>query len=206
MRFVASSGLIKPRYINYSSLHLRDWLASKVRLLLKQQPVNQTPNNPLESYVYYLERFRFTHLMLSELKTYYPKQAAVQDGSVYHPVLFDITSIDTARLRLEAACCAWLSWDGKTLKDVGVPVDQIPDGLSYGLVLRYPEPIMRAACYLAEETKEEELLYRITPEKHYQAEQFALQELRRSFALTETQIDNILSGHRQHSLAVRPLP
>lgn len=206
MHFVASSGLIKPRYINYYSLDLRDWLASKVRLLLKQQPVNQTPNNPLESYVYYLERFRFTHLMLNELQTYYPKQAAVENTSLYHPVLFDITSIDTAQLRLEAACCAWLSWDGKTLKDHGVPVEQIPDGLSYGLVLRYPEPIMRAACYLVGETKEEELLYRITPEKHYQAEQFALQELRRAFALTEAEIDRILSGHRKHSLAIKPLP
>lgn len=192
-------------YMNYSSLKIRDKLGSKVRYLLKKSPINAGVTWPFGFYMYNIERFRFTHLLLKELELRYPGQSksTLEDPVLYNPVLYEITAADLKHVRLEAACCAWLSWDNKTLEQQGVPADQLPGNLSYGLVLSYPEPIMRAACYLVGETKESELLS-IDPETHYQAEQFALQRLKEAFpTLNKEDLENI-TRQQKHSLAEKP--
>jgi len=191
--------------MNYSCLEIRDKLGSKVRYTLKQSPINVGITRSFGFYMYAIERFRLTHLLLKELELRYPGQSksTLEDPVLYSPVLHKITAADLDKVRLEAACCAWLSWDNQTLEQQGVPADQIPDDLSYGLVLSYPEPIMRVACYLVGETKEEELLA-IPPETHYQAEQFALQQLKRAFpTLNKEELKNI-TRQQKHSLAKKP--
>ena len=191
--------------MNYSCLQIRDKLGSKVRYILKKSPVNAGVTWPFGFYMYTIERFRLTHLLLKELELRYPGQSksTLEDPVEYRPVLHEITAADLNNIRLEAACCAWLSWDQQTLEQQGVPTDQVPDNLSYGLVLSYPEPIMRAACYLVGETREVELLA-IPPETHYQAEQFALQELKSAFpTLNKEELENI-TRQQKHSLAQKP--
>lgn len=192
-------------YMSYSSLKIRDKLGSKVRYILKKSAINTAVSWPFGFYMYYIEQFRFIHLLLKELELRYPDQSksTLEDPVLYSPVLYEITAADLKNVRIEAACCAWLSWDNKTLEQQGVPANQLPDNLSYGLVLSYPVPIMRAACYLVGETKESELLS-IDPVVHYQAEQFALQRLKEAFpALNKEDLKNI-TRQQKHSLAKKP--
>ena len=188
---------------------MRDWLVSQLKYLMQRGPVNEIPSTPYQVFLYYIERFRVTHLLLAELEKYYPQQIqrSKEEPEVYRPVLYEITSADLNKVRVEAACCAWLSWDHKTLDELGVPKEQLPENLSYSLVLDYPEPVMRVACYITGETRAEEVQENILPETHYMAEQYALQEMRGYFpTISNADIEAIKERYAPNSLAVKPLP
>lgn len=145
-----------------------------------------------------MKRYLTVQLILLDLETFYPEQFLCRDTEqdYFEPLLYKIISADINRICVEAACCAWLSWDSAVITGLEDLKHELPECLSYGLVLEYPSPILRAASFLAGFTKREEL-FSLPEHVHNQADLFALQQLRDLFPdLTQEDYKSLIDPYR----------
>jgi hypothetical protein len=166
-------------YTAFSSISLRNTLASKMEVYKRRYgSLLVRPQDPLDMYNYYTKRYLAVQLLLAEYKKFYPKQAEDNLDDEGRSVLISLVISDMNSFAMPGACAVWLTWDDWTPAKSGIPEEEIPEGLSYGLVLSYPRPIMRMACFLSGLTTREELVYLIPQEVQQTADKFALQQLR----------------------------
>jgi hypothetical protein len=160
--------------------------------------LRKTPRSPLGLYQYYNKRYLFVQVILSDIKEFYPGEfeCSPAEADTFEPMFYKIISADMNRICVDAACCAWLSWDNKSLADFDLPAEQVPECLSYGLVLEYPRPLIRGASFLAGYTRREELLG-MSEHIHNQADLFALQQVRGVFPeLTQEDYNSLIDPYR----------
>lgn len=181
-------------YINHSSLELRERLLSKLEHYKRTYDLSPVPSSLLSKYRYYEERYYVVQIIVQDLTRLYPGQVEPFEGDTYAPTLYKLIKHDLDVVPLPAAMAAWITWDSWRFEG-----ELASKNLSYGLVLNYPHPMMRAACFAAGVTKEDELDYCIPLEKKKTADLYAVQEILKENG--EDSID-ILQKLKKHRLQI----
>jgi hypothetical protein len=178
-------------YINHSSLELREKLLSKLEHYSKRYGLSPIPESLLDKYRYYEERYYVVQIIVQDLTRLYPGQVEPFEGDTYAPTLYKLIKHDLDAVPLAAAMAAWISWDNWRFDG-----ELKSKNLSYGLVLNYPHPMMRAACFVAGTTKEDELDNCIPLEKKKTADLYAVQEILKNQGKERIEILQKLKKHR----------
>lgn len=165
-----------------SGSRLRNILVGKVeRLFNKYKNCLRVEPSILSVYQY-----DFDNLMVYEML-----RATCSDGT---QELLKTWERETARIIQEGVLAAWLSFDGYRLN---AQIHKQAGELSYGLVLKHPVAIKRAASYLAGFTKEDEIGGLMSTNKVSRCHNFAVDRaMQRNPDKTRAQIELIVRPYR----------
>jgi hypothetical protein len=178
-------------YLSYSNSCLRKQLLSRLEYYKRVNGgLSPIPKSLLDRYRYYEERYLVVQIVMYDLERFYDYKP--EEDSDYEPTLYRLMKADLARVPLPAALAAWLSWDDWRFTNELAEID-----LSYGLVLDYPQPLIRSASFVAGLTKTEELDECIPLETQKRADKFAIQEVLKHATEPEEEILQRLSLSRK---------
>lgn len=104
-------------------------------------------------YTYYFRARMAAWIMDDAIQEHYPDHP---EGPKASAAINDVVNTDITRVTIDLAAAAWLTIDHWRLH-VAFPNIDIPSDLSYGLVLQYPQPVLRQAQFLAGHTVMDEL-------------------------------------------------
>lgn len=181
-------------YINHSSVELREKLLSKLEHYKRTNGESPLPSSLLSRYRYFEERYYIVQIIVQDLTRLYPGQVESFNEDTHAPTLYKLIKHDLDAAPLPAAMAAWITWDNWRFDaELG------EKNLSYGLILSYPHPMMRAACFAAGVTKEDELDYCIPLEKKKTADLYAVQEILKE---RDEERVNILQKLKKHRLQI----
>jgi hypothetical protein len=150
----------------------------QIRQALFQQLQRQYNNNlqtislhPLFMYQYHRNQFLALQAMLNAMTLHYDLPCRGEYPEAYQEIVRDLQP-----LNLPAACVVWLTTSGwRWHHQVGK--ENTPKDLSYGAVLRFPEPVSIAAIYTVSSGHRQEIEDRyLLPEDLETAEAFALEQ------------------------------
>lgn len=127
-------------------------------------------------YLYYFRARMAAWIMDDAIVKHYPDHP---DSNSASAMINSVINTDITRVTIDLAAAAWLTIDEWRLH-VEFPDLEIPTDLSYGLVLQYPEPILRQARFLAGESVRDEL-QSIDQSLVSESKQFAIAQLRKIY-------------------------
>lgn len=127
-------------------------------------------------YQYYFRARMAAWIMDDAIEKHYPDHP---EGPKASAAINDVVNTDITRVTIDLAAAAWLTIDHWRLHVV-FPEIEIPSDLSYGLVLQYPQPMLRQAQFLVGQTVEEELKA-LDPHLLRESEGFALRQVQKVY-------------------------